>query len=664
MTVNLNVSGNSLEATNAATGQAVTEVGVQGEDGAVVLHADVPEDWADLTVKLQLIAEDGTFDESDAAVTKTVGGVTSTALDMPIRRGVTVPGRLTAILVGTDGAGIRLTADCVLTIAPSESSSSPMLKFYPQDFKTLQAGFDAIATKRKLGENGNFTGTWNGCEMHLSQEGLASDWAAAKGGYGAVAGRLDGICLDVTNFGAVRDGAADNAAAFQQVSNYVNQSDGDISVFFPDGVYVYSGGLSFIKPVKLYSNGGAVLRYTGTGRAVTFSAAYNANGTPKNGYFQRAAVEDLTFSSGASMTAGLFFDSFITVARLKGVRFINFGNASAYGVWFSKNNWDCLMLDCSFFADDSDGPVTRNWVRISGDSGVDANSAFNSRLRMQSCLGTDIGTAAKGVGVWLDGINDEISDCKIEGFNPDVRLGCYASCCVVAHNYFEGTGSACVEFGSKGYNEGYYVDNLLLDGNYANVHNTDLNSSTVFLAPSTTSAGLTNAVVQNNILLSLSPAREMIRLNNLVQRGNAAGNNAGFGVLRTTGANITRWGGPQGEYPVYKNGVEDSNFLGVQAGRSAVQYCGLNLLDYAGNALDTLQTSANNMFELIHRGSLALQIDQSGTVSAPARFKAGEQYVFNAGMNPNLAWANSLFVDTTDGKLKFRDAGGTVNALY
>lgn len=658
MTVNLNVSGNSLVATDAATGQAVTGVGVQGEDGAVMLHAVVPQDWTDLTVKLQLIAEDGSFDESDAAAQ-------AGFVDMPIRKGVTAPGRLTAVLVGLDSTGIRMTADCdTLFIAPSQSALNPMLKFYPQDFETLQAGFDDIAAKRKLDETGNFSGTWNGCEMHLSQEGLASDWQTAKGGYGAVAERLDGICLDVTNFGAVCDGSTDNAAAFEKISDYVNQSGGNISVFFPDGKYSYSGGLSFTKPVKLYSNGGAALFYTGTGRAISFSAVYDADGAPSGGYFQHAAVENLTLTGGASMTAGLFFDSFVTVARMSGVRFVNFGNASAYGVWFSKNNWDCLMLNCTFFADDSNGPVTRNWVRVSGDSGADANSAFNSRLRMQSCLATDISTAAKGVGVWLDGVNNEISGCKFEGFDPDVRLGCYANSCVVAHNYFEGCGNACIEFGGKGYNEGYYVNNLILDGNYANVHNTDLAKSTYFLAPTTQTAGLTNSVVQKNMILSLSPTREMIRLNNLAQSGNSASDNNGYGVLRTTGANISRWGGGQGEYPVCKNGVDDSNYLGVQAGRSAVQYCGLNLLDYSGNTLDTLQTSANNMFELIHRGSLALQVDQSGTVFAPGRFKAGEQIVFNSAFNPNLAWANSVFVDSTDGKLKFRDAAGTVNALY
>ena len=123
-TVALALAENVLAATDAATGLAATEACVQGEDGAVLLHAEIPADWQDLTVRLQVIAANGAYDESDPAT----GGV----IEMPIRAGVAVPGPLTVRLSGSDGAGVRRTADCrSLHVTAGAVPAEPAPRLYP-----------------------------------------------------------------------------------------------------------------------------------------------------------------------------------------------------------------------------------------------------------------------------------------------------------------------------------------------------------------------------------------------------------------------------------------------------------------------------------------------------------------------------------------------------
>lgn len=116
--------------------------------------------------------------------------------------------------------------------------------------------------------------------------------------------KLNSIVLNVIDYGAKNDNSTDNSSAFSSISNYVNNTEGNFSIFFPDGKYVYKYGLIFTKPVKLFSNGGAELVYTGTGKAIFFTSIYNGNGTPTNGYFQHDTVENITFRNGQNMTQG------------------------------------------------------------------------------------------------------------------------------------------------------------------------------------------------------------------------------------------------------------------------------------------------------------------------------------------------------------------------
>jgi hypothetical protein len=106
-----------------------------------------------------------------------------------------------------------------------------------------------ITSKRKLSANGDFSGTWNGLEMHASQEGLASDWNAAKGDFTTVTDRMNNVdgqlnAITTDNLlnvkhpgrgltGVIGDGLHDDTTALQAIFNYCSVNK--IGIYFPVG---------------------------------------------------------------------------------------------------------------------------------------------------------------------------------------------------------------------------------------------------------------------------------------------------------------------------------------------------------------------------------------------------------------------------------------------
>lgn len=139
-TINLSLSGNALVAVDSVTLAVTTDAGVKGEDGAVMLHCTIPVDWQDITTKLQVIASDGAFDESVAAV----GGI----IDMPLLQGVTVKGALTIRLVGSTPTALKKSLDLqTLKIAESDVESDLISHVYPYTVRTITGTGGATVTR-------------------------------------------------------------------------------------------------------------------------------------------------------------------------------------------------------------------------------------------------------------------------------------------------------------------------------------------------------------------------------------------------------------------------------------------------------------------------------------------------------------------------------------
>jgi len=436
------------------------------------------------------------------------------------------------------------------------------------------------------------------------------------------------------DYGAVADGVTDNATAFASLVAAVNavaNTDGTpVSVQFSgnsDGKsYRYSSGLAFTRPVVLWGDGGAILDYTGTGMAVKLGPDGLTDLTYQNQ--RRYIMSDLIFTGGATMEQGIYLNDHIVEPRLYRVQFIGFGNATAYGVYGQADNWDVLISECDWYAESPHANIRRNWIRMrgyhitsNGHASVVAGEADygNTHLRMVNCHGTNL--SAGGMGVWTNGACSIITGCKIEGFDPNIRIGSWGAGTKIVHNYFETvriTGSEhCIEYGDPvgGDRPTIYLEGLVVDGNYSNLHFDDIALSAFFVGRTQASVGLHNSVVDNNRVSGLNPALEMIRIADIAgQIGNVASGNNGFTKLRTRGGVIPEWGGEQGGTPLFRNHADVDMYLNIQPGRTANQSGGFQLLGFDGTVkIQAYYSPGANRFYLQHvAGNKTVSIDGDG----------------------------------------------------
>jgi microcystin-dependent protein len=199
--INLAVNGNMLAATDAATDQPTADVGLQGEDGAIWLHIDIPAEWQDLTVRLKVIAINGAYDESLTPV--------NSMIDMPLRQGVTVPGALTVSLQGSDDSGLRRTADLKsLMIKPAAVPANAIASLLPLDFEALKEVVDTQVVHSITGSGGALVTKTDDTTVNINVTGAGGDMLQAN--YANGAGQIN---ANKTDHALYADSAAVAAAA-------------------------------------------------------------------------------------------------------------------------------------------------------------------------------------------------------------------------------------------------------------------------------------------------------------------------------------------------------------------------------------------------------------------------------------------------------------------
>lgn len=185
-TINLSVDGEKLVAMDPETGNPVSSAGCQGEDGAVWLHADIPDDWSDLRVRLQIISASGTCDISGLPL--------SGAIDMPLRKNITVPGRLKIALTGSSQDGVRRTAECdSLFIAENDCPVDPVSEVYPIAFENLCNVVDHVVHKIS-GSGGAKVTKIDDTTYDINVSGTGGDMLAAN--YAAGTGQANKNTVD------------------------------------------------------------------------------------------------------------------------------------------------------------------------------------------------------------------------------------------------------------------------------------------------------------------------------------------------------------------------------------------------------------------------------------------------------------------------------------
>jgi hypothetical protein len=357
--------------------------------------------------------------------------------------------------------------------------------------------------------------------------------------------------VSVKQFGAVADGATDNASVFALAATAIG-ANGTL-VFNGTGTFNYSGGLAFSTPVKLKATNGAILNYTGTGKAITLGPTNIA--LQANADYGDYVVDGLTFTGGASMTHGIFVPSWVLFPKIRHCKFYRFGNATAYAIWAAGMNWQVLVESNEFLNDQA---VARNFLRTDGFAAGLGYDSGNSHL---TCVNNNISATSGfsvGVGISHTGAGDIITGNKIEGFAPNIRSGSSAARSTIADNYFEVIAGNCIEFGDVvgGYAPGTFLANLSISNNNCNMHATDgVGNTGSFVAPTTgnTAVGIQYSTVRDNKLSNASAVVPVVVLNNVAsQTGNYGTNNTnglarGVPYLRSIAPNLTAWlgEGPQ-----------------------------------------------------------------------------------------------------------------------
>lgn len=443
---------------------------------------------------------------------------------------------------------------------------------------------------------------------------------------GAVTRTVAAKLYDVVNaadFGAACDSITDNATAFGKLATFVNSTSTVFRIQMPPGgVCNYSSGLTLTQPFVL-DLGGSTLNYTGGAHAMDIGPT-NLNATTAFSYLTYV-VQNGTFIGGASMTEGLYFNAFITQPRVLNVNFVNFGNLTAYGLFFQANNWDILVDGCRFTGTPSSNGA--NWIRVNG-----ASDNGQSRLRFTHGLGTQQASAG-GVGIYLGGYNSEVSSSKIEGFTPNIVVGASAVDAVISNTYMEATQSsakACITYGDQtGANIGNYTQYLQIRNSYCNVHNTDFSTTNAFLAPSTSSGGLQYTQFEQNTVSTKTVGSPMVvQNNNGSQMGNLAtsawdGTVGGrVDVLHTAGGSIANWAGAGGDEFDLTNPLDASEFVIFKAGKTANQYEGFYFQGYNSSTLGSFTMGADSKARLTV-GSYTALFNTDGSLTLAGGLTAG-----------------------------------------
>ena len=462
-----------------------------------------------------------------------------------------------------------------------------------------------------------------------------------------------------SKFGIKSDGS-DNAIQFQNLSDFVNTLTQKTEVIFPQGIFMYTSGLVFTRECKLKGTLGTVLNYTGVGIAVELgkigvdSATFLTN--------QMYEVEGITFTGGSQMTAGIYFNRYVTMPRLLNCKFLEFGNPNAWGVFFDIDNWDVYIHGCTWFATN---PV------IGGLKWIGMSPYTNTRVRISDCMAT-CGPNTGKIAISLDGGNCVVDNCKIEGFETNIRLGGYASYSKIVNSYFEAqifdtTGTehhGCIEIGSEAGEVSANISptHINIENCYANLHN-DGTRHEHFIAPTKTTDTISFVGLKNINVSNLD--FELIYQNDLPgQMGNSASGCSGYTLFKNLPTQS--WNGLNGGVDLYKSNQDAEGYLTIQLGKTATQYSGFAINDFDGTRLHTIRATPAKGIQFMKNALVYLSVTPSGGAIFPndvinnksfiaSKFMLSARNIIDASM-----LNGTIFEDSADSKLKYKKIDGTI----
>lgn len=288
--------------------------------------------------------------------------------------------------------------------------------------------------------------------------------------------------VTLKDFGAVGDGIADDSDAMNQLSAYVNarpKYSAPVHVSIPNGIYKYSNGLNFVRPVSITAEQGATLDYRGTGAAISIGDPSIDDSSPNADVFYQGeyTINGLRFIGGSSASYGIYIRSYVFTPHIYNCEFMDFGSADSWAIYSQFECWDGLIKDCAFHNYYSKTAVG-NFIGISGKKA--ASNVFdggNSRFTIQDCSMTSYDNAPLGFFAYINSVKCVVNGGNCHWSSGGILVGQNAHGSTIENFYTEVSTPSrpwMVTVLSEG---GETAQNVLIKNCYANMHSEVIGSA-------------------------------------------------------------------------------------------------------------------------------------------------------------------------------------------
>lgn len=288
--------------------------------------------------------------------------------------------------------------------------------------------------------------------------------------------------VTLKDFGAVGDGVADDSYAMDQLSAFVNaraKYSAPVHVIIPNGVYKYSNGLNFVRPVSVTAEQGATLNYLGTGAAIAIGdPSLDEDNPSADGFYQgEYTISGIRFIGGQSAGYGIYIRSYVFTPHIYNCEFMDFGTADSWAIYSQFECWDGLIKDCAFHNYYNKAAVG-NFIGISGrKAAVNVFDGGNSRFTIQDCSMTSYDNAPLGYFAYINSVKCVVTGGNCHWSSGGILVGHNAHGSTIENFYTEVSTPNrpwMVTVFSEG---GETAQNVLIKNCYANMHSEVIGSA-------------------------------------------------------------------------------------------------------------------------------------------------------------------------------------------
>lgn len=487
-------SASSASSAQAAYNNTVNVIENAGDAGTLVTLSG----YGIATDNVPFITTGSEFDWQQHKFTSGESLYVNPAVMINTPNNLTFPPNISRVWVLTEGA--RRNSVFIIRCIASTGNNS-----YYREYEIYAAGANGSRTfsvmeKISLPADGSTVGGASASRVRdlldvYSKAEVDATRAIAKGGTGSTTAAGARTNLDVyakgetysmseissrysvtlKDFGAVGDGVADDSDAMNQLSAFVNaraKYSAPVHIIIPNGVYNYSNGLNFVRPVSVTAEQGATLNYLGTGAAIAIGdPSLDDNNPTADGFYQgEYTIDGVRFTGGQSASYGIYIRSYVFTPHIYNCEFMDFGTADSWAIYSQFECWDGLIKDCAFH-NYYNKTAVGNFIGISGKKATsNVFDGGNSRFTIQDCSMTSYDDAPLGFFAYINSVKCVVTGGNCHWSSGGVLVGQNAHGSTIENFYTEVSTPNrpwMVTVLSEG---GETAQNVLIKNCYANMH--------------------------------------------------------------------------------------------------------------------------------------------------------------------------------------------------